>query len=436
MRKALLLLMVVAVMLPAELAAQRERAGEEKFFDQLKSLFGRFREEDLRRSFDRAAPLQCSDLTSDPGEWRPVAFFNEDRKLGDWYYRSLAEVKMEFSVFTFEGHCDSNQSNVRLITKFPVRDSLDRYAAGRLPLKDVQVKTNAPVTASFNVGMQSYRFELPYLYSSVSARTAEAVYSLYPPRAADRYATNVTNHWDCKSVRATDVTFQFMICETATLPRDVRRGREGDQTFGTYAYFILSDGKEALTSTRLVFSGSSGSSASSASSNEEKQPAATEPDRVAGAITPEPPGRDAWQIPAQTMKLIEVDRSEFRIRFNPQTWANKINVAQILSDQKLSPLDPAKLPSGVDYCAWRPTTPSLISRLLSNEPDADVSFVMKTTDGSRSAPASIDFEMKTLTGSRIGTLQCVFARTEFADSVPIERWVSAVGGHLTMEIHP
>src|SRR5262252_7450834 len=58
-----------------------------KFFDQLRSLFGRFRDADLQRAFDMAKPIRCSELVSDGGEWRQVAFFNEDRRLGDWYHR-------------------------------------------------------------------------------------------------------------------------------------------------------------------------------------------------------------------------------------------------------------------------------------------------------------------------------------------------------------
>src|SRR4030095_14349355 len=98
-----LVILAVALLAPLHVAAQRERQtadpreNEQKFFDQLRTLFGRFREDDLRRSFDMARPVQCSELTSDTGEWRPVAFFNEDRRLGDWDYRSLDEVKSELS---------------------------------------------------------------------------------------------------------------------------------------------------------------------------------------------------------------------------------------------------------------------------------------------------------------------------------------------------
>src|SRR5438552_51106 len=98
--------------------AQREReiqapggaAGDEsqygrRFFVQLRAVFGRFRDTDLRRAFDAAQPIQCSELVNDPGEWRTVAFFNEKRELGDWYRSSLEEVKSDLSAFIFKGVC-------------------------------------------------------------------------------------------------------------------------------------------------------------------------------------------------------------------------------------------------------------------------------------------------------------------------------------------
>src|SRR5262245_10132269 len=70
-----------------------------KFFDQLRKIFGRFRDADLRRVFDSAGPIPCSELVTDKGEWREVAFFNENRKLGDWYRTTLDEVKSDLAVY-------------------------------------------------------------------------------------------------------------------------------------------------------------------------------------------------------------------------------------------------------------------------------------------------------------------------------------------------
>src|SRR5262245_38618285 len=88
---------------PRESSTQSEYGT--KFFDQLRSLFGRFRDADLQRAFDMAKPIQCSELISDSGEWRQVAFFNEDRRLGDWYHRTLEEVRGDLSLYIFKGPC-------------------------------------------------------------------------------------------------------------------------------------------------------------------------------------------------------------------------------------------------------------------------------------------------------------------------------------------
>src|SRR6476620_5378451 len=66
-----------------------------KFFVQLRALFGRFRDSDLQRAFERAQPIQCAELVNDKGEWRTVAFFNERRDLGDWYRSHFDEVQSD-----------------------------------------------------------------------------------------------------------------------------------------------------------------------------------------------------------------------------------------------------------------------------------------------------------------------------------------------------
>jgi hypothetical protein len=42
--------------------------------------------------------------------------------------------------------------------------------------------------------------------------------------------------------------------------------------------------------------------------------------------------------------------------------------------------------------------------------------------------------MKTRAGIGLGTLQCFFPRAESAANIDFDRWVSVVGGHLTLEI--
>src|SRR6478736_3998272 len=91
--------------IPPPGASEEGGAYSRKFFAQLRAVFGRFRESDLQRAFERAQPIQCSELISENGEWRTVAFFNEKRELGDWYRSSLDEVKRDLTAFIFKGTC-------------------------------------------------------------------------------------------------------------------------------------------------------------------------------------------------------------------------------------------------------------------------------------------------------------------------------------------
>src|SRR5580765_194697 len=131
---AFLMVLAIALSCAAAAYAHRERliqAPDEaqtqygrKFFVQLRALFGRFRDSDLQRAFERAQPIQCSELVNDKGEWRTVAFFNEKRELGDWYRRSLDEVKTDLSAFVFKGVCRGEHGPVQLTTKFPVSETV------------------------------------------------------------------------------------------------------------------------------------------------------------------------------------------------------------------------------------------------------------------------------------------------------------------------
>ena len=139
-------------------------------------------------------------------------------------------------------------------------------------------------------------------------------------------------------------------------------------------------------------------------------------------------------MPDVRSKVVDVGKSEFRLRFSSQTWTGKIGSPEILSDQKMSSSLSAKLPESADYCAWRPAAANLGDRLLANEPDADISYSVEAFNKTSQTPASIVFDMKTHTGIRLGTLQCVFPHAESAANIDFDRWVSIVGGHLTLEI--
>jgi hypothetical protein len=417
---------------------------ESKFFYQLRSLFGRFRDGDLDRAFAAAQPIQCSELVSDNGEWRPVAFFNEDRRLGDWYHSTLDDVKRELSQYVFSGTCNSDRSNVRLVTKFPVMESVRRYNSGRIPFKEIHLNVNPAVIAYFEPRTQIYTFELPYLYIDPEKSVGQTVYSLLAARLDDRPAREVTNHWECKSVRAEDVTFQFLICQTWTMPSDAAVRKQSRPSFGSSAYFILSDGREASTSVKLSFGGSEDKGPPPEAPLPPPPPVsdAPPPDRPVTQTSPPPPpaetnpGRPGgWEVPDPSSKLAAVRDSEFRVIFSAQTWANKLASPQVLLDQRMLGLDAVK-PAGADYCVWQPASVTLVSRVLGRDPDSQVAYTLTATSGDNRSPTFLNLDMKTLTGSRLGALQCFFPRGEAAESIPFSRWVSIVGAHLTIEVRP
>ena len=429
--RALVFLAVSAVLAPATPAtAQRERQisaaandsqpYSRRFFVQLRAVFGRFRDSDLQRVFDSAQPIQCSELINDPGEWRTVAFFNEKRELGDWYRTDFEEVKNDLSVFVFKGMCRGDHGSVQLTTKFPVGESVEAYNEGRIHLDDVEVNVNAAVRASYGLQNKAYSFDLPFLFL-VGRQENQDIYSLQPPRMVgrDRYATDVTDHWDCKSVAAENVTYQFLICRTTTRPL-VRNYRyeNAPAAFGASAYFILSDGKEAASSVKLNFGDGNDNQA-------------VTDDSVA---VPEPPRSTSWETPDSDEKLLNVLREEFRIRLNPQTWTGRIGAAQVLSGRQISSLDRAQPAAGADYCVWLPATASAAQALLSN--DSSVVYSISAHDPDGQSGTAITFEALMPSGSRVGSLQCTFPRLSSAANVDYSRWTSIVGNNLVLEIRP
>ena len=392
-----------------------------KFFAQLRSIFGTFRESDLQRVFQLAEPLQCNELVSGRGEWRPVAFFNDNRKLGDWFRDNIEEVRSDISVYIFKGPCRSDHGPIQLTTKFPVQESIDAFNGGKIPFDRIDVNVNAPVSVVFDTRSGAYTFDLPYLFLVTHQATSD-LYSLNPAHFGDRYATNVTDLWDCKAVSSRDITYRFMICRTTTAGRTPTsaRGPTRSPSDGSSAYFILSDGSEAHSRVTLDFGDGVLPST------------AAVPD-----VPAEPQGVIGWQAPTYKSQIVDVGRSEFRIRFNPQVWMDRIGSTQVVSNQRIASLQSAKPAEGADYCVWSPGDPAMMSRLMADEPDTDVSFsVLGVNKGGGQPSSSITFTMKTHTGARLGSLQCFFPRTDTADVVGYDRWSSIVGGQLKLEIRP
>ena len=254
-------LVLSCALLAADLHAQQEQqvqSGEEnayglKFFNQLREIFGRFRDADLQRVFQEAVPIQCSELVGRKGEWRTVAFFNENRELGDWCRENLEEVKADLAVYTFKGVCSGDQGPVRVVTEFPTTASIEAYNNREIDFKQIDVTVNDPVNAALNPRIMAYTFELPYLFLT-GRRNSTNVYSLVAPDRNAAYAREVTSRWECKSVASKDVTYRFLICRVATVASgNAPRGQKWEPAFGASAFSILSDGTEAKTSVNLSF---------------------------------------------------------------------------------------------------------------------------------------------------------------------------------------
>jgi hypothetical protein len=395
-----------------------------RFFVQLRGVFGRFRDSDLQRAFEKAQPIECSELINEKGEWRTVAFFNEKRELGDWYRATLEEVKSDLAVFIFKGDCRGQHAQVQLTTKFPVSESIDAFNQQRIGFNEIEVNVNAPVRATFDGRTQAYTFDLPYLFL-VAEQDNQRVYSLEPPRllGRNRYATEAIDHWDCKSVTADAVTYQFLICRTTTVSRDAAL-RAQRATFGASAYFILSDGKEASSSVKLSFTDVD---------NKERKVEDESPAANPAALDQTPA---AWEVPDTEEKLGDVLRDEFRLRFVPQSWTGHIGSAQILSARRLSSLASANASSDADSCVWLPGDAGSASRLLSNNPGEPIAYAITVRDNDGQSSTSVSLNIGTVAGLHLGTLQCFFPRTPSFASVTFGRWKSIVGDALTLEVRP
>jgi hypothetical protein len=255
------LTIVAALLICPALSAQRERQTVtpldenhqygQRFFAQLKAVFGRFLDSDLQRAFQTAHPIECSELINQKGEWRPVAFFNDKRELGSWYRQSFEQVRHDVSAYLFKGTCRGKQGALELTTKYPVVETVEAYQHGSISIDDLEINVNSPVRTSFDSESHAYVFDLPYLFF-VRYQGLAKIYSLEPSQLTDKYATDVLDHWECKSVKDQGVTYQFLICRATIVSRD-KRLRERGSGFGASAYWILSDGREAVSTVKLKF---------------------------------------------------------------------------------------------------------------------------------------------------------------------------------------
>ena len=229
------------------------------FFDQLLTLFGRFRNADLQKAFAEAQPIQCSELIWRKGEWRPVAFFNENRRLGSRCRWSLEEVKADLTVFTFKGSCGNEGESIKLVSKFPTESGVNSYRRGKIDLDQVDVILNDPVAVFMKSATDAYTFELPCLYSKKDM--AGKLFSFNPPGRGSVCDESVSSFWECKAVFSKDLTYRFMICRVSTVQRHLRIDGGRNPAVGEKAFFILSDGTQAQTTVKMITDEDAGKSA-------------------------------------------------------------------------------------------------------------------------------------------------------------------------------
>jgi hypothetical protein len=261
------------------LSSEEEDAYGAGFFDELRTIFGKFRNADLQRVFEEAKTIQCSELVGRKGEWRPVAFFNEDRALGDWCRESIEEVKADLAIFSFKGSCVGEKKQIQVATEFPTNESMDEYNQGKIRLNQVDITVNDPVDAVLNSQTKAFTFNLPYLFlTNRGAASSRRVYTYIAPDRNSTYAPDVTGHWECKSVASEDVTYRFLICRVATIPRGkLSRDQKWEPSFGSSAFFILSDGTEAKARVKIRFG--DGTSSEKKSDDEPEQETPVKPPR-------------------------------------------------------------------------------------------------------------------------------------------------------------
>ena len=361
---------------------------DSKFFQALKAVFDNFGEVDLQRAFQSAQPITCSELV---GNWRQAAFFNEDRNLERWYFKSFEEVQAELSRYIFSGACPSQSAALDLATRFPIRESVEAYNRSQIEFDRIAFKLNPPVKATFDNKARVYTFELPYLYPT---GIRDNTFTLLPQSASMKLAADVTNRWECKAVKSADVTYRFLLCRTSIVPRNRSVRSASEDKIGKSAYVLLTDGREARTTTTLRFA-------------------------------TETPANKA--IPGDA-KVIDLSRRDFTLRFPSASWDVRIESTTLLVNGQLQSAESGAA-AGKDYCEWKPQSPA--TALLVNDADRTLKFYLSI--GDISGPGLATIEARTPTNFRLGTLKCFFPSASIVD-VDLHRLSAVVGEHLGVEL--
>jgi hypothetical protein len=363
-----------------------------KFFDDLRTVFGRLERSDLDRAFREAKAPQCSELVGQTAEWKHVAFINDDRSLAAWHFDSIEDVKKDPSKYVFSGNCRSETDALRVATSLPVQEHL----------KDslVVLRDNNPVKAAFDRRSQAYVFSLPYLYVDRKSGL-DTVYTLLPPMLSSKPAKDVEEELRCKALSDPELTYRFLLCRTRLLQQlggraSANQIRAISDLPGGAAYSILSDGREAVSSVKLTFADPIEEPSNNAS------------------------GR--WETPPPNVSLADLARQELRLTFNPASWNPQSSGAQFLANGAASDVASSSKTGFHDYCAWFPA-----SKSFSME---DIPAVV-TFHAPELNRLSADFDLNS-GARRPGTLICYFDQVDSPAQINVSRWRTAVGNLIIL----
>jgi hypothetical protein len=389
-----------------------------KFLDDLQTLFGRLETSELDSAFQRAKAIRCSDLTGKSGEWKDVGFLNDNRNLAAWHHEDIDSVKSDPVRYVFSGMCTTEQAPLRLATRYPISESYNQFRKGTIPVSNVAVRDNPPVSVFFDKSTNSYTFQLPFLYAEGASR-AETTYTLMPPAAASKPEAGLAEEFRCKAISDTDLTYRFLLCRTALVNLNATNSKQRiPDSPNSRAYYIFSDGREAGSSVNLLFD------------NAPPVPRTATPEG-----DPSTAARNAdeiWDVVPPQSRLVDVGNGEFRLRFDPATWTQRIGKPQLIEGRTVSALTAGSAPSRKQgNCVWQPGSASQADRLLASVPSLETLYTL-AFQKQASSGISVSFDIENSNG-RIGSLQCYFPQSQTPADVTVGQWNSIVGSNIVIE---
>jgi hypothetical protein len=420
---------VLPVFLLTWAAAPQSSDFSTKFFDDLRLLFGRLQQSELDQAFRQAKPIRCSDLVGQTGDWKEVAFLNDDRSLGDWYHSSIEEVKRELAKYVFSGLCRGEQGPLKVATSYPVDES------SKSP--PLQIRDNDPVSVIFDSRSETYTFELPYLYFTGTQPSGAFLYSLFPPFRTSRPRKDVAEEFRCKALSGAELAYRFLLCRTRVVETDRRvRPVSTIKPLGNAAYEILSDGREANSTVKLTFLQEQTSVKLTVGSGVEVKSETIESTPTSATAPTHrllDPEAATWQSPSGRTSLVAIQASEFRLHFDSPSWEDRIGKTQLITRQKLSDSSSNVLADrSLDYCVWRPGVLSDARTLLTPAEKELILYSVAFTQVQGAVSAI--FEVDGVAGNHYGTLQCYFPTSQTPKDINVDRLLSITGKAINVEV--